>query len=219
MPCLNEEEGIRLVLSAMPSYVDSVIVVDNGSTDRTPHVAQSLGAKVIHESRRGYGRAYQTGIPAAEGDITVTMDGDASYPPHEIGHVVDPIIDDQADFVSGSRFPLKDTRTMTATSRIGNTGLTLFANMLFLKRMKDSQSGMWAFRNSLYNTIAAKSDGMAFSQELKINALTHPDVRFKEVHISYSPRIGTVKLAWLKDGVLNLSNLFATLIAKQFKRK
>src|SRR3989344_3141751 len=91
MPCLNEEEGVQRLLKAMPAYVDTVIVVDNGSTDGTPHVAQALGAKVVHESRRGYGRAYQTGIPAAEGDITVTMDGDSSYPPEEIGSLLDPI--------------------------------------------------------------------------------------------------------------------------------
>ncbi|MBM3789314.1 MAG: glycosyltransferase, partial [Acidobacteria bacterium] len=69
IPCLNEEEGIVQVLSRMPRFVDEVIVVDNGSTDRTAAVARSRGARVIHENVRGYGRAYKTGLVRARGDI------------------------------------------------------------------------------------------------------------------------------------------------------
>ena len=79
-PCLNEEQGIEQVLRRMPEFVDQVIVVDNGSTDRTPDVARSFGAEVIREPVRGYGRAYKRGFAAATGDIIITLDGDHSYP-------------------------------------------------------------------------------------------------------------------------------------------
>ena len=79
-PCLNEEQGIELVLRRMPDFVDEVIVVDNGSTDRTSDVAASFGARVIRENVRGYGRSYKTGFASATGDLIVTLDGDHSYP-------------------------------------------------------------------------------------------------------------------------------------------
>jgi glycosyltransferase involved in cell wall biosynthesis len=74
IPCLNEEKGIVEVLSGMPSFVDEVLVVDNDSTDRTAELAGSLGARVIHEKIRGYGRAYKTGLFQAQGDIIVTLE-------------------------------------------------------------------------------------------------------------------------------------------------
>ena len=80
IPCLNEEQGIEQILRRMPPYVDEVIVVDNGSTDRTASVASSLGATVIREHVRGYGRSYKKGFAHATGDLIVTLDGDHSYP-------------------------------------------------------------------------------------------------------------------------------------------
>src|SRR5439155_8649912 len=81
IPCLNEEQGIERVLRRMPDFVDQVIVVDNDSTDRTSDVARSLGAEVIREPVRGYGRSYKKGFSNARGDVIVTLDGGHSYPP------------------------------------------------------------------------------------------------------------------------------------------
>src|ERR1700681_2269703 len=89
IPCLNEEQGIERVLRRMPDFVDQVIVVDNGSTDRSSDVARSFGAKVIRETVRGYGRAYKTGFASASGDIIVTLDGDHSYPPDAISYLLE----------------------------------------------------------------------------------------------------------------------------------
>src|SRR2546428_11872408 len=83
-PCLNEEQGIEQVLRRMPEFVDEVIIVDNGSTDRTSEVARSFGARVIREDVRGYGRSYKTGFASATGDLIITLDGDHSYPPDAI---------------------------------------------------------------------------------------------------------------------------------------
>jgi len=73
IPCYNEEDGVRYTMGQLPACVDEVVVVDNNSTDRTAEVARSLGARVVRETRKGYGAAYQAGLPAATGDITVTQ--------------------------------------------------------------------------------------------------------------------------------------------------
>ncbi len=98
MPCLNEEQAIELLLQKMPGYVDETIVVDNGSTDRTSEVALGLGAKVIREDVRGYGRAYKTGFAAATGDIIVTLDGDHSYPLDAISYLLEAFLHLDVDF-------------------------------------------------------------------------------------------------------------------------
>src|SRR5215471_7649546 len=89
IPCLNEEQGIESVLRAMPQFVDEVIVVDNNSTDRTSEVAASLGAKVIREDVRGYGRSYKRGFTMATCDLIITLDGDHSYPVDALSYLIE----------------------------------------------------------------------------------------------------------------------------------
>src|SRR6185295_3372598 len=89
IPCLNEAEGIRRMLAALPGFVDEVVVVDNGSTDDTTAVARAWGALVVAEAHRGYGRAYKTGFTQATGDIIVTLDGDHSYPMDALSYLLE----------------------------------------------------------------------------------------------------------------------------------
>src|ERR1700722_16800165 len=112
IPCLNEEQGIESVMRRMPEFVDEVIVVDNGSTDRTSDVAASYGAKVIREDVRGYGRAYKTGFASASGDIIITLDGDQSYPPDAISYLLEAFLHLDVEFLSASRFPVRDRQSM-----------------------------------------------------------------------------------------------------------
>lgn len=213
IPCYNEEEGIRHVIEAMPPCVDEIVVVDNNSTDRTAEVARSLGARVVTERRKGYGQAYQAGIPAATKEIVVTLDGDGSYPPDEIPRLVDVLIDRDLHFVSASRFPLRSRGSMNFLNLLGNKVLTLSMLLLFLRRIEDSQSGMWAFRREIYPRLRARHSGMAFSEELKIEAILAPGVRFGETRIDYRERIGEVKLNMWRDG---FDNLFF-LLKKRFE--
>jgi dolichol-phosphate hexosyltransferase len=215
IPCYNEEDGIRHVIEAMPPVVDEIIVVDNNSTDRTAEVARSLGARVVHETRKGYGAAYQAGLPAATKDIVVTLDGDGSYPPEEIPRLVDFLIENDLDFISASRFPLKTGGSMNFMNMVGNKVLTAAMFLLYFRRIDDSQSGMWVFRREIYPRLRATHPGMAFSEELKIEAILAKGVRFAELHIDYKERIGEVKLNMWRDG---FDNLFF-LVRKRFARR
>lgn len=204
IPCLNEEQGIELVLRRMPPFVDQVIVVDNGSTDRTAVVAQSLGATVIREHVRGYGRAYKRGFREATGDVIVTLDGDHSYPPDAISYLLEAFLHLEADFLNASRFPVRDRRSMSLKHHIGNLILSVAMSLLYFRWVRDSQSGMWVFRRSILERFRLESDGMAFSEEIKIEALKSPDVRFMEIAIQYSSRLGEIKLNPWRDGFYNL---------------
>ena len=95
MPCLNEEQGLPEVARDLPAIVDQVIVVDNNSTDNTAAVARSYGWTVVSETRRGYGRAYKTGLAAATGDVIVTMDGDGTYPRNFIPILLDVMVEEE----------------------------------------------------------------------------------------------------------------------------
>jgi hypothetical protein len=213
IPCYNEEDGIREVIGRMPPGVDEIVVVDNNCTDRTAEVATSLGARVVAEKVPGYGAAYKAGLKAATRDVVVTLDGDGTYPPEEIPRLVTELAERGLDFLSASRFPLTDPHSMHRSNRVGNAVLTIAAAVLFFKPIRDSQSGMWVFRRAALARMKLVSDGMAFSEEIKLEALLR-GLRFGESHVPYGARIGEVKLQKWKDGWENL----AFLVRKRFGR-
>lgn len=207
IPCLNEEKGIVEVLSRMPSFVDEVIVVDNNSTDRTAEMARSYGATVIHEVVRGYGRAYKTGLMRARGDVIVTLDGDQSYPVDAISYLLESYLRSGVRFLSASRFPLKNKKAMSLKHWCGNKIQSIAMSILFFRWVRDSQSGMWVFERSSLQEMNLISDGMAFSEEIKIEAITKKRIGFKEIYIDYSNRMGEIKLRPWRDGIRNMSFL------------
>ncbi len=207
IPCYNEEDGVREVIGRCPREIDEIVVVDNNCTDRTAEVARALGAVVVSERRPGYGAAYKAGFKAAAGDIVVTLDGDGTYPPEAIPELVDTLVARHLDFLSACRFPLSDPKAMGLTNRFGNWVLTVAAMLLFFKPIRDSQSGMWVFKRPILERLRVTSDGMPFSQEIKLEAILK-GFRFGEAHIHYGARIGEVKLQKWRDGWLNLSFLF-----------
>ncbi|MCK4776607.1 MAG: glycosyltransferase family 2 protein [Candidatus Krumholzibacteria bacterium] len=212
IPCYNEEEGVRYVIDGLPECIDEVVVVDNNSTDRTAEVARSLGANVVFEKRKGYGAAYKAGLPAATGDVIVTLDGDGTYPSEQIPELVDYLEDQNLDFISASRFPLKNPEAMNFTNKIGNNVLTIAMLLLYGTPIKDSQSGMWIFRTRVLPKLNLTSDGMPLSEEIKIEAIRAKDVAFAEYHVNYHPRVGEVKLDKWRDGFRNL----VFLVKKRF---
>ena len=215
IPTLNEEESIGHVLDKIPrdpKYEWEIMIVDGDSKDKTREIAENKGARVIIEKRKGYGRAYKTGFAAATGDIIVTLDGDDTYPAEKIPELVDYLLKNDLDFISCERFSKMQKGAMSATHKFGNWVLTITTRILFGVKIKDSQSGMWVFRKEILKDLNLTSDGMPFSEEIKIEAWRK--FRCEEVPIEYRERKGEVKLNTWRDGLKNLKFLFK----KRFKR-
>jgi glycosyltransferase involved in cell wall biosynthesis len=222
IPALNEEQGIVKTVLAVPrdelarlGYGTEVIVVDNGSVDRTAELARNAGARVVFEPRRGYGRAYKTGFACARGEIIATADADHSYPVEDIPKLVRVLEEGNLDFLTTNRFAYLRDGAMSYQHRLGNHLLNLATTVLFQTRLHDSQSGMWVFRRGLLNNLVLQADSMAFSQELKIEACCHARCRWKEIPIVYRTRLGKPKLRSWRDGFGN----FLTLLAKRASRR
>jgi len=203
IPCLNEEDGIAEVINRIPEYVDTIIVVDNGSTDKTAEIASSLGAHVVSQPKKGYGRAFKTGFYHSNTDLIVTSDGDGTYPVDKISDMVDYFIEKDADFVSGSRFPLDNIQAMRTRNFIGNMLITICLSIVFRVKLYDGLSGMWVFNREILDTLNLKSNRWSLSQEIKIEALMH-NMKFIEYHIPYAERIGNTKLWPFSVGLENM---------------
>jgi len=208
VPCYNEEKGIAITLSDVPELVDEIVVVDNNSSDRTSEVARSYGARVVLETTQGYGAAYKAGFRAATGDIIVTMDGDGTYSRSFIPVLLEVMFDEDIDFITCDRTGFKSEGSGTFTRVLGNWILSVVQTVLFGKAIADSQSGMWMFKRRILEDIELTSDGMALSEELKIEAVVHPDVSTGELPVYYKARVGDSKLNVWVDGFNNLLFLF-----------
>ena len=223
LPTLNEESGVGPTLDsidraafAKAGWELDVLVVDGASTDRTKELAEAKGATVIVEPRRGYGRAYKTGLAAATGDVIVTGDADGTYPFDQAHRFVKHFLTHGRDFLSGDRYGRLEPGAMSGKHRFGNWVLSSSARVLFGLRLRDSQSGMWVIRRSALAKLDLDTlaDGMAFSQEVKIRAIRRLGGRFEEVPATLRPRIGEPVLSSWRDGLGNLRRLFALRLRK-----
>ena len=131
-----------------------------------------------------------------------------------LSYLIEAFLHLSVDFLSASRFPVRDRQAMSWRNKIGNLALSLSMSVLFFRWVRDSQSGMWVFRRSILQDMKLEADGMAFSEEIKIEALLHPRIRFGEISILYSTRLGEKKLNPWRDGMQNL----AFLARKRFFR-
>jgi len=216
LPTLNEAEGLPRTLARLPrerlramGHALDVLVIDGDSTDGTPSVAERLSARVIVERQRGYGRAYKTGLAAAGGDLVVTCDADDTYPLDLLPDLLERFLSGGYDFAVVDRFAGVERGAMSATNRFGNRVLSLTARLLYGVTLHDSQSGMWILtpRAIARLPIAALSDGMAFSQEIKLYALRDPELKATELPGRYYVRVGDAKLSRWRDGLRNLWRL------------
>lgn len=207
---MNEEKSIGLVIGevkkALGQRPHEILVVDTASKDRTREIAKGSGARVIDEPRRGYGRAYKTGFENASGDYIVTLDADMTYPASDIPAILGMLESKGLDFVTTNRFARMEKGAMGAKHRFGNWVLSTTTRLLFRVKLKDSQSGMWVFRRAILKDLTLDSDGMALSEEIKVEAFRK--FRAAEVPIVYSQRVGDVKLSSWHDGFGNLKYLF-----------
>ena len=219
IPTLNEQSGIEETIRSIPKsyicnklgYEIEIIVVDGQSTDSTCEIATRLGARVIIEKRRGYGRACKSGFADAKGDIVVTLDADNTYPTKSIPTYIEELNNKNLEFITINRFSQMEKGAMSPTRMIGNKILTLVMRLLYSINVKDSQSGMWVMRRSFISQIRLQSNDMSLSEEIKIIAFRF--FRSAESDGRYYARAGTAKLKVIQDGWKNFKFLF------QYKQK
>lgn len=215
IPTMNEEASVGRVIdevhAALAEWDHEILIVDTDSRDRTRSIAAAKGARIVEEPRRGYGRAYRTGFAAAMGDILATLDADLTYPASPLPEFATMVRAGEADFVSGDRLSTIGDGAMTGMHRLGNSILNVTFRVLFHHRIRDSQSGMWVFRRQLLERLSIHSDGMEFSEEIKIAAI-QSGFRFREVPITYRERVGEKKIRSVRDAIRNE----AWLVRKRF---
>jgi glycosyltransferase involved in cell wall biosynthesis len=220
IPTYNEAQAIRRVLADLPSHmVTEVIVVDSNSSDRTSEIAAGMGARVVQEARRGYGRACLTGLAAANSpDVVVFLDGDYSDRPAELPILVAPITDGRADITLGSRlFGKNNFGGLPWHQSIGNRISASLIRLLYGVEITD----LGPFRASRADVIRAlaleeTTYGWAVEMILK-GALA--GFRVVEVPVSYYPRIGKSKISGTLKGTLGAAWFILSLIVRYYFRR
>lgn len=177
IPAFNEEKTVRRVIEGAMAHVDEVVVVDDGSVDKTYEEAVDTKAIVIrHEENYGVGRATRTGIKKAlnlNADLIVTLDADGEHDPDVIPKLVQTAVDKAKNIVVGSRFIGQHTQAydMPMVNRISNKISTLLVNLLFGTRITDSQSGFRAYTRDVFKKVDGKKDNYLYQTEVLIKAI------------------------------------------------
>ncbi len=206
LPCLNEEEGLRFTLPRAKNVLEKhaihaeIIVVDNGSTDRSREVASGHGARVVREHCRGYGATCAKGFEEASGKYLLLADADGSYDFSEIPNFLMEL-EKGADFAIGNRFKGKMAKgAMPWPHRyIGNPFLSYVVRLFFNTKVRDAHCGMRAIRKSAYQKLSLVTPGMEFASEMVVQA-ARQNLLTSELPINYHARIGSSKLKPLPDG-------------------
>jgi glycosyltransferase involved in cell wall biosynthesis len=197
IPTKDEQDSIGAVIEESKKALEGIeyeIIVVDASTDDTPAVAVKSGAKLVRQiGNGGVGEAIIQGFYWARGRFIVFFDGDGTYLPSDIHKVVEPLLREEADLVNGNRFADMEKGAMRFGNRIGNIFLTWVGNMLFHTNIKDSQSGMKAFRRDMLTRVTLWERGFPFCSEILAEA-SKLGMRISEVGITYKQRIGKTKL-------------------------
>jgi glycosyltransferase involved in cell wall biosynthesis len=170
VPAFNEEKTIAKVVLMAKKHSDRVVVCDDGSTDLTSEIAESLGAEVVrHKNRLGYGAALQSLFQRARelgADVIVTLDADGQHNPEEIPTVIEPILEDEADVVIGSRFIGETNNDLPRYRRWGISLITKLAGGATNNHVTDAQSGFRAYNKKAIGEMQLKEGGMGASAEI-----------------------------------------------------
>lgn len=207
MPCLNEEKAIGSCIQKIKQTFESaniegeIVVCDNGSSDRSVEIAESMGVRVVHQPIQGYGNAYLEGFSAANGEYLIMGDADDTYDFNLIPQFLNKLIHEKYDFVTGSRYlhPAGNKSNPWLHRWFGNPALTSILNLLFGTCYTDVYCGFRGFSRKAYEIIQPVSPGMEFNLELAINAGLG-GLKISEIPIYLHPRKGESKLSPIRDG-------------------
>lgn len=219
IPALNEDQALPKVLAAIPrEWVDAVVVVDNGSTDRTPLVAQQLGAAVVAEPQRGYGAAMWRGMQEVESrwpdtQAVVFLDGDAADDPQRIGELVGPVLSGKADFVLGSRLlGCREPGALPLHSRMGNCFACWCLKLLTGQRYTDL-GPFRAVRWSELQRLHMQDRNFGWTVEMQIKA-ARAGLTIAEIPVPYRKRVGKSKISGTWIGSFRASYKILYTLAK-----
>ena len=212
MPCLNEEENIAFCIDQAQNYISShnlsgeILVVDNNSTDRSSQIAENLGARVVEESRRGYGRALRTGLSIAIGDVIIFGDCDSTYDFSDLDPLYIPLAAEEYDFMTGDRFAGQmEKGAMSFSHRIGVPFLSWCGRVKFGVKIHDWHCGIRGIRKDALEKLELKTDGMEFATEM-IAEISQKGLRIGEVSVPLrkSRNERQEKLRTVRDGFRHL---------------
>jgi glycosyltransferase involved in cell wall biosynthesis len=213
MPVFNEEKTVGAVIGRILTEIPhdlEVIVIDDGSTDRTAAIIDECAAKdrriqVVHQRNEGKASALKRGFELTRGEVVIVQDADLEYDPSEIDHVIQPILQGKADVVYGSRFLVRRAaRVLYFYHYIANRFLTFLSNLLTNLNMTDIETGYKAFRGDIIRSMIIESSG--FGIEVEITAkMAKLDAVIYETPISYYGRTYREgKKIGFKDGIYAL---------------
>ncbi len=206
IPAINEEKAIANVIAEIPNTVDEIIVINNNSTDSTELVAKNAGATVLSETREGYGYACLKGMEYIANlefkpDIVVFLDGDYSDCPEELTQLIEPILNQNIDFVIGARVPnLRETGSMTPQQVYGNRLATFLMKIFFKSKFTD----LGPFRAIKYDKLVGlfmqdKTYGWTIEMQLKV---IKQKLSYVEIPVRYKNRIGVSKVSGTLKGTI-----------------
>ena len=206
LPCLDEEKVLGFCLDKIKKIIKTnrleaeIIVVDNGSVDKSCNIAQERGARLIHEEKIGYGSAYLKGFETAKGKYIFLSDSDGTYDFNEITKFINELKKGY-DFVIGNRFQGKIEKCAMpwAHRYIGNPVLSGILRLFFRIKINDAHCGMRAITKEALKKLHLKTTGMEFASEMIVMAAKNR-LKIKEVPINYYKRLGRSKLQPLADG-------------------
>lgn len=217
IPALNEEQSIARVIADLPDCIDTVIVCDNGSTDRTAEVARSAGAIVVVEPSRGYGAACLRAAEAIanDTDILLYIDGDYSDFPEEAVSLLGPIAEDMADLVVGSRMlTRRDHGALAPAAAFGNWLTSRLIRLIWGIRFTDI-GPFRAIRYSSYRSLHMQDRNFGWTTEMQVRAVKHK-LRCLEVPVSYRPRReGQSKVSGTISGSVRAGVKFLWIIIRE----
>jgi glycosyltransferase involved in cell wall biosynthesis len=220
IPTHNEAQAIGRVLADLPSDgVTEVIVVDSNSTDGTPDLAQKLGARVIAEPRRGYGRACLTGIANTNNpDVIVFLDGDYSDRPSELPILLAPIIEGYADISLGSRLGSKNNPgALPWHQKFGNHLAAALIRLLYGAKITDL-GPFRAGRAEVLRALELEEPTYGWAVEMILKGAI-AGFRIVEVPVSYHPRIGQSKISGTVKGTLGAAWFILSRIVRYYFRR